>query len=206
MTNAIYHHYSGGGLDPCSLDPEFDRLALSSSLCPGCHSPKPDVKAVDVKILDPVPTGKWLSIAFGCFVPLVERRFLELLPEDVVRSQMFVGHVIGPDGKPFENWVTARCRHKAIVRGRNHVKLRVCEKCGRNVYFAMGHGYLYPAPQDGVEILESHRSGFILSDTLAQGIRLPKKGLNHQKLAVLDAPRDGLGAFGWRSEMPLIDP
>jgi hypothetical protein len=200
VTKGDYHHFYSGTMNPCDINRQFHELAKTTWLCPGCFSPRPDVEAVDIKIDGRKPYGKFMTAAHGVFVPMVSQLFLDYLPKDLVKREFFIGRLIDPSDRPIDGWFTARCRSHVIIRGTKHAGVRRCPECGRSVYFGGLPRYLSPAPPAGHEIHESHLCGFILTETLAEKVQIPKlRGVIHERLKVRIPAPDGLGDLPWRT-------
>jgi hypothetical protein len=198
----MYHHFYSSGINPCSANDGFFEQAKQTWLCPGCYSPKPGVGIVNIKVDDDKPDDRMMTMVFGIFVPIVEWRFLNYLPQDLIKREFWIGQVLGPNDKPMENWITARCRSQIIIRGVSHAGMRRCTECGRTVYFGGGNRYLSPAPPAGHDIHESHLCGFVLPDRLMQAVNIPKlRGVIHEKLKVRVPAPDGFGELPWRVPM-----
>lgn len=194
MSNAMYIGVHTLTMDPFDLANNSYAEARHSWLCTGCCVPKPDVQVVDIFLQSP-PSDKPLNFVNGCGLSVAYKPFLERLPIDVVQRDLYLGRVFGPDGEQLADWVTFRGKKRLIIRGSKHAGVRVCEQCGRDVYFAMGKKYLYPEPQDDVAIFESGGGGgLVLPKDLFFQLDLGKwPKLRIDELPVLDEPMDGLG-------------
>jgi hypothetical protein len=106
-----------------------------------------------------------------------------------------LGRVTAGNGKVLDNWVTWRGKHKAVVRRDSHVTHRLCDVCKRDIYFATGKPYLYPAPPSGTEIIQAG-ARLILTESMAEELGVREwKVVSIEPLPVLSAPRDGLPAL-----------
>lgn len=189
-----YYHIQSSTLDPCALAKDALVQAQESWLCSGCGAPKPGATAVDVR-LDSDPTGAApLNFVNGTSVPLAKKSFLFRLGLDVLRKRLYLGKVIGSRGNTLDGWVTFRGQQRVIVRGAKNVSHRICDTCGRHVYFAMGKRYLYPAPPSDATLMESDLFGLVLSEELFEKLAVDEwEGLSVDELPVLSKPLDSLG-------------
>src|SRR5690349_7421596 len=161
-----YYHIQSATMDPCTLTRDALAQAQESWLCRGCGAPKPEVTTLDVYV-DSEPVGQPpLNFVNGTSVPIARKSFLFRLGFDVLRQQLYLGKVIGPQGNALEDWITFRGRQRVIVRGSKNVSHRICDSCGRHVYFAMGKRYLYPGPSSDATVMESDLFGLVLSGAL----------------------------------------
>jgi hypothetical protein len=199
MKEGIYHHFYSGTMNPCTIDDEFYDEAGRSWLCPGCFSPRPGVEAVDIKIEEKKPYGRFMTAAHAMFVPMVSQLFLDYLPKNIIKREFYIGRLINDRNKPIDGWFTARCRSQVIIRGTKQAGVRRCGECGRSVYFGGLPRYLSPAPPEGHEIHESHLCGFVLTPKLAEEVQIPKlRGVIHEPLKVRIPAPDGFGDLPWR--------
>lgn len=181
-------------MNPCTLEKSAYARAIGTWLCISCGAPKPSVGSVDVQIQEQCPVDLPITFVNGCGVVLVHRDFLAMLGTDRVRADLLLGAVAGPSGDVTRQWVTIRGRRRVIVRGSENVSYRRCELCGRQVYFAMGARYLYPAPPSGRSIYESDLYGLVVESDVLDGVSLsgwPMLGV--ESLQVVPNPKDSLG-------------
>ena len=188
-----YYHIYSSGLEAVSMEQEAYTIARQTWLCTGCLYPKPGHGPIDATLEDFSP-GDWsMSFVNGCGLPIARKDMLACFGDARVRQDLQLGRVVGPDGTPFEEWVTFRGRHKIIVRGTKNVAFRQCEECGRNIYFAMGSRYLYPDPPLGSVLLESDLLGLVMPEYVFDEVDIRRwKGLAVNRLPVLSKPKDGL--------------
>lgn len=192
-----YLHLQSKTMNPCSLEKRAYAEATGTWLCSGCARPKPGVDRVDAHIQDDEPEGP-LNFVNGCGLPLARVSFLLTLGEERVKRDLNLGQVFGPNRSQMPDWATFRGRQRLIVRGSKHVSHRVCPDCGRDVYFAMGTRYLYPAPPRDVEIFESDLFGLILPESVATDLDIGEiRGVTRERLKVLQEPRDSLPALSF---------
>lgn len=191
MTN--WFHIQSATMEPCALADDAYVEAQQTWLCQGCGAPKPDVRAVDVRLQDVPGTAEEMTFVGGVGVPIARKSFLLTLGSDVVLKNLFLGKVMDARGKPLPDWVTFRGRRRVIIRGSEKVSRRVCAVCGRHVYFAMGKRYLSPAPPPET-VLESDLFGLVLPDDLRARLDVTdaeKSFLAVEELPVLSEPLDG---------------
>jgi hypothetical protein len=186
-------------MNPCFLTHEARDEAQRTYLCRGNPHPKPDITVVDVWLQDRAPRDMPMNFVYSCGVPLVHKELLELLGDDVVRRDLYIGRVFGKGGKEIEDWVTARGRRRVILRGDREASYRLCSECGRTRYSAQGNRYLFPAPPTDATIFESHLFGLVVPRDIYERVAAKKwRRLAITKLPILDPPPDGLGVLpGW---------
>lgn len=188
-----FYHLQSSTMAPCSIDKDAYAQARKTWLCEGCCTPKPEQREIDCRIQETRPTDEPLNFVNGCGVPLVCKRFLSELGDDVAMRDLYLGCLYGPDGQPIEDWLTFRGRRRIIVRGSRNVSYRKCSECGRSVYFAMGKRYLYPEPPHDVSIFESDLFGLVLPESVFGRVRFHKwENVTIDRLEVLDFPQDSL--------------
>lgn len=189
-----FYHVQSATMDPCALTKDALAQAQDSWLCRGCSAPKPEVTAVDVQLDSDPASESPLNFVNGTSVPLARKSFLFRLGLDALRRQMYLGKVINSHGRALDDWVTFRGRQRAIVRGSTNISHRICDVCGRHVYFAMGKRYLYPAPPSDVTAMESDLFGLVLSEALFKKLVLDEwEGLTVDELPIPAQPLDSLG-------------
>ncbi|MBI4557402.1 MAG: hypothetical protein HY706_07460 [Candidatus Hydrogenedentes bacterium] len=188
-----YYWLSSSSRSALHLTREAYDQARHTWLCAGCVLPKPDVMKVDAMI-GYMPENIPLNFVSGTGVGVARKDFLFSLGEDKVGRDLCFGRVFGPEGQLLDDWITFIGKHRIIVRGTKHVSARICEECGRQIYFAMGRRYLYPRPPEGISIFDEGSSGLVVREALVGRVKLNQwRGLACLKLPVLSAPRDGLG-------------
>lgn len=190
--NVLYHVRTATN-EPCHLTKDVYAEALNSWLCSGCAAPRPGIEAVDVQLSLSPSKDSPLNFVFGASVPIARNGFLFRLPIDVLRRDLYLGKVLNARGKVLDDWVTFRGRRRVIVRGSEHASYRVCDVCGRYVYFAMGKKYLFPAPPSDAVILQGIY-GLVLPKNLFNELHVDDwPGLYVDELPILAEPLDGLG-------------
>jgi hypothetical protein len=159
---AFFHVYSAS-IDGYDLTKEADAEAERSWFCAGCNSPKPSIRAIDVRISS-IPGSEPLNAVVHWRGPMASMAFLDALGTDLIQRDLYLGRVCGPDGQELREWATLRGKHRLTVRGTKNVSYRRCAQCGRDVYFAMGKKYLYPGPPPDIAIFESDLCGLVLTE------------------------------------------
>ena len=191
----MYWSLSPQSTDTCVLTHESRRHAIGSWLCGGCNVPRPCTTHIDLQLMDANPLPP-LDFVSGCGVPLIHRDLLTQLPQASLTSELWVGKASDATGRDMDDWRTVRGRNRIIVRGSSHVSHRVCVVCKRDVYFAMGHRYLYPAPPNSVSVFESDLFGLVLSEAVFRSLDLSAwPWLRPEHLDVSLTPKDGLGTL-----------
>jgi len=193
MSDSVYYiHFKSKTMNPCFLTDDAYREATSTWLCRGCVRPKHDTQRIDAHIQDREPEGP-LNLVSGCGLPLAQKSFLFAFGQERIQRDLYLGQVFGPDGSRLDDWVTFRGKQRLIVRGTKNVSHRVCADCGRDVYFAMGTRYLYPAPPSDVELFESDLFGLIVLESVVSELEIPRHArVVRERLRVLKEPKDGL--------------
>jgi len=175
------------------MEPTARQKAAMTWLCTGCGYPKPGTGAVDVRIQQSDPGNVALSFVFGNGIAIARKAFLAGLGEKVIRSDLFLGRVFGPDGNLLPNWTTYRGRRRVIIRGTKNVSYRRCSECERDVYFSMGRRYIYPPPPGDTTVLQSDLYGLVIPPELEEHLQPNNwSGLHVERLPVVAASRDGL--------------
>lgn len=192
-TQEFFHLYPTG-MHPCTPDKRTHAAAIKSWLCPGCGAPKSSVDtAIDIQIQESIPKDAPITFVSGCGLVLARSDFLEQLGETHVRTDLLLGKVSDPAGFVLPDWITLRARHRVIIRGSKNVSHRRCDICGRQVYFAMGAPYLFPAPV-GAFIYESDLYGLLIHpDLFSEKIRKRWPDLGVEVLKVAAEAKDSLG-------------
>lgn len=164
--------------------------------CSACGWPKRNIGALDATIQGlRAPSDPPLNFVYGFGIHLIRRDLLLSLGEDTVSRDLWIGQVFRSDGEEIASWATFRGRVRLVVRGSKDAGYRICPRCKRILYSAMGSQYLCPAPPVGTDLFESDLSGLIVSEVILR--RVQKKITNWpklrvQKLPVLAQPKDGL--------------
>jgi hypothetical protein len=187
-------HIQPATMEPCVLTAPALGDARQSWLCIGCSAPKPKTAAIDVSVEDLPDCCGAITFVNGAGVTLIRRKFLARLGIDKTHQLFHVGKVSDAHGVTSREWVTIRGKHRVIVRGVSDVAHRVCENCGRHVYFAMGDRYLYPGPPESVAAAESDLNGLVVTRSLADELRASEwPSVIIEELPVLAKPLDALG-------------
>ncbi len=188
-----FYHIQSNTSTPCHLTCEADAEALQTWLCPGCLSPKPGITSVDVHI-QASPTKKPLNFVFGAGVPILSTKLLSALDPILVKTDLFIGSVFGPTGEKLDDWRTFRGRQRLLIRGTEDANYRICEECGRVLYFSMGKPFLFPNPRAEINIFESHVRGIVMTERAFLRSELKEfPGIHVSKIFVANEPIDGFG-------------
>jgi hypothetical protein len=189
-----YFCLCANSMNACSMVNDARDKAQRTWACPEGPHPKPDAEVLDVYLQEPSPRDKPLNFVMFGGIPVVHRELLDLFGSDNIARDLYIGRVYGRRGKLLEDWVTARGRHRLVLRGSPKAGYRVCEWCGRVLYSATGDRYLFPAPPKDVMIFESSLFGFVVTHEIAERIVARKwRRMSVDPLPVLDEPLDGLG-------------
>jgi hypothetical protein len=192
----MFFHLRTKTMHPCYETKNSHAESVRNILCPGCAHPKPDVTAVNVCLQERSPRDKPLNFLFGPGIGLIHRELIDLIGEDIVRRDLYLGRVTDCDDKLVADWMTFRGRQGIIVRGSKEAECRACKRCGRNLYYAAGRRYLYPAPSPDATIFESHLFGLVVPASVHERVATKRwRMLGVDKLPVVDEPVDGLGVL-----------
>jgi hypothetical protein len=191
-----YFHLFSNTMNPCFPTAGYHAEAKRTWLCPSCFTPRPGVESVDAWLQDRAPRDKPLNLVYGCGLGLIHRELLSLVGDELVQRDLYLGRVIGGRGEEIKDWVTFRGRRRVVVRGDKEAGYRLCEDCGRHVYYAAGRQYLHPAPPVDATIFESDVYGLVVPPEIYERIGVRKwRRLAIDKLPILAEPLDGLGVI-----------
>jgi hypothetical protein len=194
-----FFHLSSKTMNPCYQTKQSHAEAIGVSLCASGLHPRPGIKAIDVWLQERAPRDKPLNFVYSSGVGLIHKELLELIGEEIVQRDLYIGRIVGDRGNEITDWVTFRGRREVIIRGSRDAGYRVCKECGRTLYYAAGKRYLYPAPPADVTIFESHLSGLVVPPEVCERVPTKKwRMLGIEKLPVLDLPTDGLGVLPFK--------
>jgi hypothetical protein len=194
MTSIDFVHLHQTGLNSCTLDKRTHDAAVRAWLCTGCNAPRPSVGAINIQIQEDRPPNVPITFIYGYGVILAHTNLIERLDFESVRRDLLLGEVRDSSGSLLNGWVTVRGRRRLIIRGTKHVSHRVCDSCGRHVYFAMGMRYLFPSPASDASIFESNLFGLVVSASILEKTSLRRKsGFGMEVLRALPQSRDSLG-------------
>jgi hypothetical protein len=192
-TQKLYYHLVTASDSPCHLTREGYAEAERTWLCPECYTPRPGLTAIDACI-QLAPTKEPLNFIYGAGVPIASKEFFSKLDANMVERDLYLGRLYDSNGIELKHWATFRGKCRLIVRGSKNAQYRICETCGRTVYFAMGKSYLHPDPSPDVGLFESDLRGLILAETIFQQCGLQNTpGIYVQKLPALAMPKDSFG-------------
>jgi hypothetical protein len=190
---ATWYSLESTTMKACYMVVEVRALAKETWLCAGCARPKPRIAPLDA-VLQAKPPNIALNFVMGFGIGVARKDFLFELGMPEVEANLILGNITLSGGTPVNDFVTFIGRHRIFVRGTTRVGFRICDQCGRGVYFATGQRYLYPAPPNGIEIFCSGNGGLVVSSKLYARIAKRKwKALYTRKLQTLGAPKDDLG-------------
>ena len=189
----MYYHVYCPTQNTCTPTQTALDDAMQTWCCDGCSNARPTWQEVDVAIEQPHPRVGPLNFVSGCCVGIVRRDFMTQLGPDIFQRDLYLGRLLGPSGDAVENWVTFRGRRRLIIRGDRHVSHRRCPICKRDIYFALGKPYLYPAPPSDAEVFESNLWGLVVADSVLDRLDTTKhRTLRVEPIPIADTPRDGL--------------
>jgi hypothetical protein len=191
-----YHVRPTGVNNVLSQDVDDFQSALGVVLCVGCGAPLNPSGPSNVKIQGSRVRSRMMSFIWGSGLIVASQRFLELIPEKILETELLLGTVIDGFGDRLDGWSTVKARTRVMIRGKRSAQTRVCSLCGRRLYYAAGKHYLYPAPAIGRGVFESNKAGLVFPESVFMKMAIvPGNGFGIERLSVLDSPRDGLGDF-----------
>jgi hypothetical protein len=180
----------------------IEQLVRTGRLCEGCNGLLGPVEPVDA-CLD-YKEGAPLSFVGSLAIGTARKSFLEDLgwqdvTENLVLGKVFVRSPRTGKVRELEEYATFRGKEVVYVRGVEEAGFRVCEQCGRVIYFAI------PGDGDGVShvlrsrlasersIYESDSHDLVVSEKIYDRIKGKKyKKLHIEPLELLDKPLDGI--------------
>lgn len=193
-----YIHFQAATMEPCTTS--RDVMEAASWVCSGCRMPRDNAKDISVIIDRESLRAQFLTFVSALAVGLINEDFLASFDLHARSSDLLLDPVFDLNGQRVEGWKAFRGKERVIVRGSKNVTCRVCHDCGRNVYFAMGHRYLSPAPSSGRRIMGSDLFGLIVPlEDYQHFSRKEWPGVTIDSLKVRETASDGLGAIRWNS-------
>lgn len=166
--------------------------------CPGC--PRMDRRlrqtGVDVRLADrPEPAA--VNAVSRTEIQFARKDFLDLFASEV-DAWLKLGRVLGPDGKPYDEYATFIAEKPLVLRGGPASTRRTCEVCGCFRYLPMPHTDWHVTTDSltGQPIYECEYHGMIVTEELHARIERGRwKGIYISKIPVLDEPLDGIAKF-----------
>lgn len=174
-------------------------------MCDSCNGVLPTSGSIDIQIKEfNYQIDKPLSLVGWCMLGVAWKPFLDLFDSALLERDFRIGRVFGQNGEIFESWSTYHALHKVIVRGTQEARYRICAKCGRCRYSALGKRYLYPAPPDDAVLYGSDLAGFVMREDLFKRMDFGKwrRRIQIQRLSVPESPPDGLGILQTWNPVP----
>ena len=194
-----FFHLRSKTMHPCYLTHAALAEAQRTWVCPGCGRLKPGVQAVDVWLQGRAPRDKPLNFVFGSGVPLIHKELVDLLGDEIIQRDLFIGRVFDDRGDEVNDWVTFRGRRGVIVRGSKDARSSICAECRGRSYYGAGKRYLYPTPASDATIFESHLYGLVVPPEVYERVAVKKwRMLGVDKLPILAEPIDGLGVLPFK--------
>jgi hypothetical protein len=195
-TKLSYYHLEVSALDTSEMAREARGVAECTWLCPGCRFPKPGATSIDVELDRRGPVNAPVDFVYGFGVPIAEKALIDCFGREAIERDLHLGKVSVLGSGVLDEWVSVRPRRVVTIRGTKQVSHRRCPVCGRLLYFAMGARYLFPAPPPEHEIFERSGDSLVISQRLFDQLPQGKwSNLTCRRVAVLDAPKDGLGVL-----------
>ena len=194
-----FYHLDSKTMDACELDDHADSNALKKLVCPDCYELKRENIPIDVRLSERIIKDAPLNFVVDLLIGVARRGFLDIFGKEIVDRDLYIGKVLGPDGKQIDDWVTFRGRQPLMVRGSRHFGNRTCKVCGRNAYFAMGKRFIFPSPPIDATIFESNRRGLVIPSSLFERIDMTKyrRKFNIENLHIPTEPPDGFGILNY---------
>lgn len=156
MTADLAWHWWASIKDTCTRD----RTVPVDWMCE-CGFPKLGVKSLDLHIQEKCPPGAMMSWAVRDGLVLVRRDLAEVLLGFCDGKEGAIGGVFSKGGR-VDDWCVLRHRRLRIVRGTRNARVRRCEVCGRQFYYAEGRRYLVGGGGSGW-FANSARSGVLVT-------------------------------------------
>ncbi len=190
-------------LGSCDVSNEGRENFIRTQCCPECQYIRKGVTVVNGIQLESRSDELDKPLELGVKTGLVWNEFLAPIPKEIVKRDLWLGSVIGPDGNPMDDWSTFRGRYKLYVRGTKgiinsrgtrEIETHPCGTCGFVHYFAMGKRHLYPRPPEDADIFQASYYGLIFRSSVFHllDIKRWKKALYVTPIPVLDKPLDGV--------------
>ncbi|MDD3471102.1 MAG: hypothetical protein PHE53_14165 [Thermoguttaceae bacterium] len=190
-------------LGDCEVSHEERERFIQTRCCPECHYIRKGVTAVNGIQLESRSDELDKPLELGVKTGMVWNEFLAPIPKEIVERDLWLGSLLGPDGKPLEGWSTFNGRYKLYVRGTRgiinsrgttEIETHPCGTCGLVRYFAMGKYHLYPKPPEDADIFQGGVYSLIFRASVFQllDIQRWKKALYVARIPVLDKPLDGV--------------
>jgi hypothetical protein len=199
----MYYHIYPASKSPCSLSTSTDSMLLDWK-CRTCGDPKPTVQHVNIRIAENKPHAKILNFIQGGTI-IINKGILRPIPENIISRDLYLGNLIMEDGLVNNEWATLRGRKKLIVRGTNDVACRICEECKQVFYYSSDSRYLYPAPDDNIDIYESDNYGIIVNEYIYNNIHPLLVGVVVKQIQATTVSPDGM-EVDFRRHVPLRVP
>jgi len=137
--------------------------------------------------------------SFGLYVGFYRRAFLDQLCDGAIDQHFQHAAVLGPNGKPYRDWVVAVAHNRVVVRGSDLPEHNYCPVCGALRYVSRGGFFLYPAPPENIDIFNAGGGTLVVTEKVVERIhehRWPK--LTVTELGVAPKPLDGFGTLPLR--------
>ncbi|MBK8631688.1 MAG: hypothetical protein IPN84_16305 [Sphingomonadales bacterium] len=162
--------------------------------CRVCRTIRIDARDFTIKIAEPRP-GTSPIATLDEKVTLIERKLVDLIGEDRIRKNLFVGRVINDRGKELENWMALNGGlQEILVRGTREYGYRTCDGCDRIFYSSQGGRYIFPPPETNGRIYLTNLGGLLLEESSIDRASIPKsRWLGVEVLKADPNPRDGFG-------------
>jgi hypothetical protein len=193
-----YIHFQSATMEPCTTSRGV--IEAATWVCTGCRMPRDNAANISVMIDRESLRAQYLTFVGGLAVGLINEAFLASFDIQSRSADLLLDPVFDLQGQIVEGWKAFRGKERVIIRGSKNVTCRICDKCGRNVYFAMGKRYLYPAPSAGRRILGSDLFGLVIPmKDYQRFLRKEWPGVTIDNLTVRESASDGLGAILWNS-------
>ena len=167
--------------------------------CPECHGPLPGKPVQPVRLSSTPADRQSLPLVFGLYALFVGRAFLDVVCDGKTEQLFDCAAVLAPDGKPYQDWVVAVGKHKAVVRGTDLPVHSYCPACGTLRYTSYNACFLYPAPAEDADAFDAGPYQIVVPyRVLPRVLAHHWPRLNLQELTTPDEPPDGLGPLPLR--------
>jgi hypothetical protein len=194
----MFLHLKPTTMEPCSLDWTDFESTKNSWFCRGCNWVYPNKLGIDVNTSIDCLKNRYLTFLNGTGLVLAHKGLLSLLPVDLVEQGFNLGNVRSRDGRSLDTWRSMNAINRIIVRGTKNVSFRVCEACGRNVYFAQGTPYVFQSQIEGKSIFGTDSYGILIDSKYVDCKLLAMlKGVDVETVDSRNDSLDGLNQLPW---------
>jgi len=181
------------------IDPESQKAAVRSWACSKCHRLLPGRKLKEVRLAHRAMGSQPFMVSFALSVGFFRRSFLEVVCAGEIDRHFEWANVLGPNGKPYRDWIIAVGHHRIIVRGSDLPSHSYCPQCGTLRYLTRGGFFLYPEPPPNIDVFDETPGRLVVTHPVLQRVQQHKwPKLTVFELGVAPKPLDKLGILPLR--------